>query len=149
MNLILTDHTTQYTNFKHFASSADKLSDSEADPPAKRDIDILSPRRMILYLKSCMTAMPIFHANDYKTTAGKMLPAERQGFEPLTETINIHGTTHEKISARFEWEQPHLNSIPYQAFDTSYRIYRKVYKDCTVYFENNRSVLPHPWSANK
>ncbi len=62
-----------------------------------------------------MTAMPIFHANDYKTTAGKMLPAERQGFEPLTETINIHGTTHEKISARFEWEQPHLNSIPYQA----------------------------------
>jgi hypothetical protein len=34
--------------------------------------------------------------------------------------------------------------MPYQAFDTSYRIYRKVYKDCTVHFESNRYVLPHP-----
>lgn len=62
----------------------------------------------------------------------------------LKKDERIHGTTHEKISVRFEREQPHLNSIPYQAFDTSYRIYRKVYKDCTVHFESNRYVLPHP-----
>jgi hypothetical protein len=62
----------------------------------------------------------------------------------LKKDERIHGTTHEKVSVRFEREQPHLNSIPYQAFDTSYRIYRKVYKDCTVHFESNRYVLPHP-----
>lgn len=55
----------------------------------------------------------------------------------------IHGTTHEKISIRFEREQPYLNHLPHQSFDTSYRIYRKVYKDCTVHFEGNRYVLPH------
>ena len=55
----------------------------------------------------------------------------------------IHGTTHEKVSTRFEREQPHLNPLPHQSFDTSYRIYRKVYKDCTVHFEGNRYVLPH------
>ncbi len=55
----------------------------------------------------------------------------------------IHGTTNEKISTRFNREQPHLNPLPHQPFDTSYRIYRKVYKDCTVNFEGNRYVLPH------
>ena len=30
-----------------------------------------------------------------------------------------------------------------QAFDTSYRIYRKVHKDGTVHFEGNRYVLSH------
>lgn len=62
----------------------------------------------------------------------------------LKKDERIHGTTHEKVSVRFEREHPHLNSIPYQVFDTSYRIYRKVYKDCTVHFESNRYVLPHP-----
>ena len=55
----------------------------------------------------------------------------------------IYGTTHEKISARFEREQPHLNLLPHQSFDTSYRIYRNVYKDCTVRFEGNLYVVPH------
>lgn len=55
----------------------------------------------------------------------------------------VHGTTHEKISVRFDREQPHLNPLPIQEFDTSYRIYRKVYKDCTVHFEGNVYVLPH------
>ena len=55
----------------------------------------------------------------------------------------IHGTTHEKISTRFEREQPHLNKLPPLVFDTSYRIYRKVYKDCTIHFEGNRYVVPH------
>ncbi len=33
--------------------------------------------------------------------------------------------------------------MPPQHFDTSYRIYRKVYKDCTIHFEGNRYVVPH------
>lgn len=55
----------------------------------------------------------------------------------------IHGTTHEVIVERFEREKPHLQPLPLQAFDTSWRIYRKVYKDCTVRFEGNSYVVPH------
>lgn len=55
----------------------------------------------------------------------------------------IHGTTHEKISTRFKREQPHLTARPHQDFDTSYRVYRTVHKDCTVRFQCNAYVLPH------
>lgn len=55
----------------------------------------------------------------------------------------IHGTTHEVVSQRFTRERPHLDPLPPQPFDTSYRVYRKVYKDCTVRFEGNSYVLPH------
>ena len=49
----------------------------------------------------------------------------------------IHGTTHEVVSHRFSKEHPHLGRLPRCAFDTSYRVYRKVHKDCTVRFEGN------------
>ena len=55
----------------------------------------------------------------------------------------VHGTTHEVVSRRFNREKTYLQSLPIQAFDTSYRIYRKVYKDCTVRFEGNSFVVPH------
>jgi transposase len=55
----------------------------------------------------------------------------------------VHGTTHEKVSERFERERPHLRALPVHAFDTSYRVYRKVHKDCTVRFECNSYVVPH------
>ena len=55
----------------------------------------------------------------------------------------IHGTTHEVVSLRFKREQPHLNPLPPKAFDTSYRIYRNVFKDCTVRFECNSYVVDH------
>lgn len=55
----------------------------------------------------------------------------------------VHGTTHEVVDSRFEREVPHLNPLPGVAFDTSWRVYRKVYKDCTVRFECNSYVLPH------
>jgi len=61
----------------------------------------------------------------------------------------IHGTTHEVVSRRFKQEQPYLQSLPFQAFDTSYRIYRKVNKDCTVRFEGNSYVVPHPLVAKQ
>ena len=55
----------------------------------------------------------------------------------------VHGTTHEVVKDRFYREKPHLNILPPQAFDTSYRVYRKVYKDCTVRFEANSYVVAH------
>jgi len=55
----------------------------------------------------------------------------------------IHGTTHEMVEKRFCREAPHLNALPVVAFDTSWRVYRKVYKDCTLRFECNSYVVPH------
>jgi hypothetical protein len=55
----------------------------------------------------------------------------------------VHGTTHEVVAKRFEREHPHLRSLPAQPFDTSYRLYRKVAKDCTVRFEGNSFVVAH------
>jgi hypothetical protein len=55
----------------------------------------------------------------------------------------VHGTTHEVVCLRFAREAPHLTALPRQAFDTSYRVYRKVHKDCTVRFESNSYVVPH------
>lgn len=55
----------------------------------------------------------------------------------------VHGTTHEVVDVRFEREMPHLHPLPRQPFDTSYRIFRKVYKDCTIRFESNSFVAPH------
>jgi transposase len=55
----------------------------------------------------------------------------------------VHGTVREVVSKRFTREMPHLNPLPRKPFDTSYRIYRKVYKDCTVHFESNSFVVPH------
>ncbi|MGB5424893.1 MAG: IS21 family transposase, partial [Desulfobacterales bacterium] len=61
----------------------------------------------------------------------------------LKKDERVHGTTHEKVTDRFYREKPHLNRLPPQAFDTSYRIYRKVHKDCTVRFEGNSYVVAH------
>ena len=56
----------------------------------------------------------------------------------------VHGTVHEVVQTRFERERPHLAQLPPTVFDTSYRIVRRVYKDCTVRFEANSFVVPHP-----
>ncbi|MDY6973672.1 MAG: hypothetical protein SV775_15310, partial [Thermodesulfobacteriota bacterium] len=61
----------------------------------------------------------------------------------------IHGTTHEVVCLRFAREAPHLKALPRQAFDTSYRVYRKVHKDCTVRFESNSYVVPHTLVAKE
>ena len=61
----------------------------------------------------------------------------------------IHGTTHEIVRVRFEREKGHLGSVPIQPFDTAYRLYREVRKDCTVLFEGNRYVIPHRYVKYK
>jgi transposase len=61
----------------------------------------------------------------------------------LKKDERVHGTTHEVVSQRFKRERPHLSPSPPQPFDTSYRVYRNVYKDCTIRFEGNSYVVPH------
>ena len=55
----------------------------------------------------------------------------------------IHGTTHEKVIDRYNREKPTLGLIAEREFDTSYKIFRPVHKDCMVSFEANRYMAPH------
>lgn len=55
----------------------------------------------------------------------------------------VHGTTHEIVRVRFEREKASLSPLPRSVFDTSYRLFRKVRKDCVVIFEGNRFVVSH------
>ncbi len=55
----------------------------------------------------------------------------------------IHGTTHERVSVRFEKEKPFLGLVPANDFDSSYRLFRTVAKDCTIRFDGNSFVVPH------
>jgi hypothetical protein len=55
----------------------------------------------------------------------------------------IHGTTHERVSVRFEREQPYLQPVPSLSFDTSTRLYRSVRKDCTIRIDGNNYVVDH------
>ena len=55
----------------------------------------------------------------------------------------LPGTTNEQVIVRYRREQPRLGALPPAGFDTSYRIYRTVQKDCQVRFESNWYVLPH------
>ena len=57
----------------------------------------------------------------------------------------IHGTTREKVSARYEKEKPFLVSLPPNTYDISEKLWRTVYKDCQVAFDCNRYVVPHEY----
>jgi hypothetical protein len=61
----------------------------------------------------------------------------------------IHGTTHEKISTRFEREQPHLNELPSLTFDTSYRIYRKCIKTVRFILKATDMLFPTDMLENR
>lgn len=59
----------------------------------------------------------------------------------------VHGTTKEQVSSRFERERSHLGTLPKRSYDTSEKVFRKVYKDCQVSFAGNRYVVPHTLSG--
>lgn len=61
----------------------------------------------------------------------------------------VHGTTHERVDERFNREKPTLGTLPGTRFDTSYRIFRDVHKDCCVHFDANRYMVPHTLVAKK
>lgn len=61
----------------------------------------------------------------------------------------IHGTTKEKVEARFLREKPYLGALPRQPYDISEKVYRKVHKDCQLSFGGNRYVVPHQYAGQK
>ena len=63
----------------------------------------------------------------------------------LNETANrrIHGTHHEAVHLRWDREIPCLRKLPPVDYDTSLKIFRKVYKDCELSYNGNRYRVPY------
>jgi transposase len=63
----------------------------------------------------------------------------------LNDTANkrIHGTHKQPINERWKQEIPSLREHPPAEYDTSLKVFRKVYKDCQISYNGNRYVVPY------
>jgi transposase len=66
-----------------------------------------------------------------------------------TASTRIHGTTKQKVLDRFATEKPSLGELPNRPYDTSEKVFRKVYKDCQLSFDGNRYLVPHHYVGKK
>ena len=71
--------------------------------------------------------------------------ANRDMIAWLEETANqrIHGTHRQPIPCRWEEEIPCLGKLPLADYDTSLKVFRKVYKDCQLSYNGNRYKVPY------
>jgi len=63
----------------------------------------------------------------------------------LNETANqrVHGTHRQPVNKRWDKEIPCLGKLPPVDYDTSIKVFRKVYKDCQISYNGNRYVVPY------
>lgn len=54
----------------------------------------------------------------------------------------IHGTHHQPVFDRQQQELPFLGKLPPGDYDTSLKVFRKVYKDCQLSYDANRYEVP-------
>lgn len=57
--------------------------------------------------------------------------------------LRVHGTHRQSVNHRWQQERPFLGPLPAGGYDTSIKVFRKVYKDCLVSYDTNRYLLPH------
>lgn len=71
--------------------------------------------------------------------------ANRDMIAWLEETANqrIHGTHRQPILGRWKEEIPCLGKLPLADYDTSLKVFRKVYKDCQLSYNGNRYKVPY------
>jgi transposase len=69
----------------------------------------------------------------------------------LDETANkrLHGTHRQHVNERWEQEIPFLTPIPSTDYDTSIKLYRKVYKDCQLSYNGNHYLVPYHMVGKK
>lgn len=60
-----------------------------------------------------------------------------------TANRRVHGTHRQPVIDRWQQEKPVLGPLPAADYDTSLKLFRKVYKDCQVSYDANRYLLPH------
>lgn len=70
--------------------------------------------------------------------------ANRDLLEWLNQTANrrVHGTHHQNVDVRWQVEVPSLVPCPSSDYDTSIKIFRKVYKDCMISYNASRYQVP-------
>ena len=75
----------------------------------------------------------------------ELLSANRDLHHWLDTVANrrIHGTHRQPVIERWQQEKPQLGPLPATDYDTSLKLFRKVYKDCQVSYDTNRYLLPH------
>ena len=54
-----------------------------------------------------------------------------------------HGTHRQTVTERWAQDRIKLAPLPIQDYDTSIKVFRKVYKDCQVAYNANRYIVPH------
>jgi len=54
-----------------------------------------------------------------------------------------HGTHRQEVIDRWYQEKPLLGPLPASDYDTSLKVFRKVYRDCLISYEANHYLLPH------
>jgi transposase len=60
-----------------------------------------------------------------------------------------HGTHGQAVDDRWRQEIPHLSPLPPLPYDTSIKVFRKVYKDCQLSYNGNRYLVPHQMVGRK
>ena len=83
----------------------------------------------------------------------EFIDLEIANFDLLTfiekKSQRIHGTTREKVCDRLEVERKSLMALPPTLCDVSEKLYRKVYKDCTISVDGSRYEVPHTLVGKK
>jgi transposase len=67
--------------------------------------------------------------------------AELENWLHETANCRLHGTHRQSVNER--WQQEKLGNLPPADYDTSIKVYRKVYKDCQLSYNGNRYVIPY------
>jgi len=70
--------------------------------------------------------------------------ANRDLLDWLSQTANrrIHGTHHQAVDLRWQQELTNLTACPATDYDTSIKLYRKVYKDCMISYNASHYQVP-------
>ena len=81
MDMILTDHTTQYLYLVSLTGLTHKFADSKSKIAHKQLITIFRyPNKMIFNLIFSVAALAIVHANTISQLLAECYPPERRGF---------------------------------------------------------------------
>ena len=76
MDMVLTDHTTQYLNLVTLASLTDQLANSESNISDQHLVTVFGdPNEMVFDSVLCVATLGVFHDREYKSAASRMLPA--------------------------------------------------------------------------
>ncbi len=69
----------------------------------------------------------------------------------LDETANTrqHGTHRQPVNQRWQQEIEFLTPLLHKDYDTSIKVFRKVYKDCQISYDGNRYLVPHHMVGKK